>query len=118
MAIPAMAMALGKVFSMLSGVKSLSKTDEQENKLNFNGRQSNQNTPTIGDAVVDAMGGQQSMRNQQQQQMPQQQPGGGWDKFQSGAGKAMTIANLLGSLKGNDQQPQPYQMQLNNRYRR
>lgn len=104
MPIPAIIAVLGKVLGGLSAAKGLSKTDEQENKLSFNGRQSNQDTPTIGDA----MGGHQ-------QQTPQQQSGGEWNKFQNGASKAMTIANILGSLKGNDQQQQPYTMQFNRR---
>lgn len=105
MPIPAIVAILGKVLGGLSAAKGLSKTEEDENKLTFNGRQSNQNTPTIGDA----MGGQQP-----QQQMPQQ-TGGGFEKFQNGANKAMTIVSLLNSLKGNDQQQQPYQMMLNRR---
>lgn len=99
MPIPAIIAVLGKVLGGLSTAKGLSKTDEQENRLNFNRRQYNQSVPTVGDTVSSQ----------------QPQSSGGWNKFQNGASKAMTIASILGSLKGNDQQQQPYTMQFNRR---
>lgn len=37
------------------------------------------------------------------------------DQFMNGANKAMTIANLLSSLRGQGSAVQPYQMQFNRR---
>lgn len=108
MPIPAILAVLGKVFGAASAAKGLSETERQDNKLDFESRRQGSQPATVGDVT-----GQQSPPPARDQ-MPTQQ-GGGWNRFQNGANKAMTIASILSSLRGNDSRQGPYQMQFSRR---
>lgn len=103
MALQAILPFLGLISSFLGGDK-----DKQQP---YQMQTGNRQRMSVGDAVGQPQPSQQSP-------MPGQQVAAtGWDRLQGGVGKANTIANIIGLIKGlgSDEKQQPYQMQMRRR---
>ena len=94
---------LGLISSFLGGDKD----KQQPYQLQAGNRQK----MSVGDAVG------QPQPSQQPPMPGQQVAATGWDRLQAGVGKANTIANIIGLIKGlgSDEKHQPYQMQMRRR---